>query len=85
MEKQDYIISLAGRRVYSAMGGMMGHVEEISGLKGFDNLFSGAILEASTSGNNTAINLVISVIIPTGDDPWFSLRVKHPTVFAVEG
>jgi hypothetical protein len=84
-EKQDDLLYLVGRGIDFAMDGMRGNVEEISSTDGDDILSSSATLEASRSGNEIAIDVVVSVVMPTGDCPRVGSPAKYQLPFVFEG
>lgn len=75
-EKQDDLLSFVGRGIDFAMDGVRRNVEEISATDGDGILSPRAALEASRSRNEVAIDIVVSVVMPTRNGPCVNSRAN---------
>jgi hypothetical protein len=84
-QKQNHLLAFIGGGIDFAMHGMRGNVKKVSSTDGDGVFSSGAALEASGPGNEIAIHVVISVMMPTGHCTGGSSSAKYLFSSVFEG
>src|SRR5215204_2532768 len=83
-QKQDYLLSLTARRIDIPMHRTWWDVEEISWINPDGIPSTGTTLEANRSRNDMSIDVVVPMVMPTGDHARVSTRVNHQEPFPLE-
>src|SRR5829696_6361132 len=84
LEKQDHLLTLRARRVEIAMDRTCRDVEEVSRTDGEGVPSTGTILEASGSQDDASVDIVVAMVMPTGDYAWVNARANYHKPFSLE-
>lgn len=83
-QKQDHLLTLTARTVDIAVHRTCRDAEEISWTYGDSIPSTRTILEASRSRHDVAIDVVVSVVMPTRDYSWVHARANYQEIVPFE-